>query len=203
MIGEMWKSMPLFCLAVNKVTSDEIAWQCKHWTWSDDVHESGAALALDIGVPVWKIEESIEADYQASLKTVQNPDGGPYPAFANDKSWDETSGKTGSGKKFCHSVISGTDSAAQSSIAAIITPVIHFCVTVWKLMKIRQAWDQIRSQFQSLYTADELLKACTEQQIGWQVSSGLRGPQSRDRRNMCQEHFGRQSESHFSRGTCE
>ena len=35
-IGEMWKSKPLFCLAVNKVTSDEIAWHCKHWTWSDD-----------------------------------------------------------------------------------------------------------------------------------------------------------------------
>ena len=85
-IGEMWKSKLLFCLAVNKVTSDEIAWHCKHWTWSDDVRESGAALALDIGVLVWKIEESIEADYQASLKTTQNPDGGSYPAFAYDKS---------------------------------------------------------------------------------------------------------------------
>ena len=28
-------------------------------------------------------------------------------------------------------------------------------------MKIRQAWDQIRSQFQSLYTSDELLEVCT------------------------------------------
>ena len=70
---------------MNKVTSDEIAWHCKHWTWSDDVHESGAALALEKDVLVWKIEESIEADYQASLKTTQNPDGGPYPAFAYDK----------------------------------------------------------------------------------------------------------------------
>ena len=95
------------------------------------------------------------------LWTARNPDGEPYPAFANDKSWDETSGKAGSGKKFCHSVILGTDSTAQPSIAAIITPVIHLCVTVWKLMKIWQTWDQIRSQFQSLYTADELLKAFT------------------------------------------
>ena len=77
-IGEMWKSKPLFCLAVNKVTSDEIAWHCKHWTWSDDVHESAAALALDIGVLVWKFEESIEADCQASLKTAQNPNGEPF-----------------------------------------------------------------------------------------------------------------------------
>ena len=77
---------PLFCLAVNKVTSDEIAWHCKHWTWSDDVHESGAALALDIGVLVWKIEESIEVDCQASLKTAQNPNGEPFPAYHSGKS---------------------------------------------------------------------------------------------------------------------
>ena len=81
-----------------------------------------------IGVPVWKIEEAIEADYQASLKTAQNPDGGPYPAFANDKSWDETSGKSGSGKKFCHSVISGTDSTAQPSYVATATSVIQNCM---------------------------------------------------------------------------
>ena len=77
-----------------------------------------------IGVPVWKIEEAIEADYQASLKTAQNPDGGPYPAFANDESWDETSGKSGSGKN-CHSVISGTDSTAQPSYVATATSVIQ------------------------------------------------------------------------------
>ena len=126
------------------------------------VHRASACRVIrGTRVPVWKIEGSIEADYQASLETAQNPDGEPYPAFANDKSWDETSGKAGSGKKFCHSVILGTDSTAQPSIAAIITPVTHLCVTVWKLMKIWQTWDQIRSQFQSLYTADELLKAFT------------------------------------------
>ena len=129
---------------------------------SGRVHRASACRVMrGTRVPIWKIEGSIEADYQASLETAQNPDGEPYPAFANDKSWDETSGKPGLGKKFCHSVILGTDSTAQPSIAAIITPVIHLCVTVWKLMKIRQTWDQIRSQFLSLYTADELLKAFT------------------------------------------
>ena len=28
--GEMWKNKPPFSLALNKATSDDIAWQCKH-----------------------------------------------------------------------------------------------------------------------------------------------------------------------------
>ena len=51
-------------------------------------------------MPVSKMEESIEARIQASLKTARDPDGGPYP-------------KTGSGKKFYHNVISGADCTAQ------------------------------------------------------------------------------------------
>ena len=58
MIGETWKNKPPFGLARNKAMSDDVAWQ---------------------GVLVWKIEESIESDYQASLKTAQNPDGGAVP----------------------------------------------------------------------------------------------------------------------------
>ena len=67
-------------------------------------YESGAALAQDMGVPVSKMEESIEA----SLKTASNPDGGPSPRLPERKSLDEASGKTGSGKKFYHNVISGS-----------------------------------------------------------------------------------------------
>merc|ERR1712136_282324 len=80
------------------------------------------------GVPVSKMEESIEAHYQASLKTAKDPDGGPYPAYPSGKSWDEASGKTGSGKKFYHNVISGADFATQPYYVAIITPVIHYCM---------------------------------------------------------------------------
>ena len=57
---------------------------------------------------------------------------GPYPAYPSGKSWNETSGKTGSEKKFYHNVISGAVSEAQSYCVAIITPVIHCCVAVWK-----------------------------------------------------------------------
>ena len=60
-------------------------------------YESCAALARDMGVPVSKMEESIEAE---------NPGGGPHSAHPSGKSWDEASGKTGSGK-FYHNVISG------------------------------------------------------------------------------------------------
>ena len=63
-------------------------------------YDSGAASALDMGMLVSKMEESIEAHCQASLKTTQDPDGGPFPAYPAGKSWDEVPGKTGSGKKF-------------------------------------------------------------------------------------------------------
>ena len=76
---------------------------------SANVSLAGGALAVDMGVLVSKMEESIAAHYQASLKTAQDPDGGPFPAYPSGKSWDETSGKTGSGKKFYHSRRASSD----------------------------------------------------------------------------------------------
>ena len=37
--------------------------------------ESGGAFAVDMGVPVSKMEESIEAHIQTSLKIAQDPEG--------------------------------------------------------------------------------------------------------------------------------
>ena len=56
-------------------------------------YKSGAALAQDVGVSVSKMEKSIEAHNQASLKTAKHPDGGPCPAYPRGKSWNEGSGK--------------------------------------------------------------------------------------------------------------
>ena len=58
------------------------------------LHESGTAPAEGMEALVSKTPDSIEAHYQASLKTARNPNGEPYPAFTSDKSWDEASGKT-------------------------------------------------------------------------------------------------------------
>ena len=79
-------------------------------------------------MPVSQMQDTIEAHYQASLKSAADPDGGPCPAYPSGKSWDEASGKTGSGKKFYHNVISGADFATQPFYVAIITPVIHNCM---------------------------------------------------------------------------
>ena len=85
------------------------------------LQESGTTLASDMGVSVCpKMWESIEALIQASLKTAQDLDGGPFPAYPSGKSWDEASGKTGSVKKFYHNVISGADFAAQPYCVAIV-----------------------------------------------------------------------------------
>ena len=113
--GELLKNKPPFRLALNKATFDVIAWHCKHYTVRTvtKFYESGAALAPDMGVPVSKMWESIEARIQASLKTVQDLDGGPFPAYHSGKSWDKTSEKTGLGKNFYHSVNSGADFVVQ------------------------------------------------------------------------------------------
>ena len=84
-------------------------------------NESGAALAQDIGAPVTKMQDSIDAHYEASLERAKDL-GGP---FTTCTSWDKTSGKTGSGKKFCHNLISGADFAAQPYYVAIVAPFIR------------------------------------------------------------------------------
>merc|ERR1719426_421654 len=91
-------------------------------------YASGQALAKDMGVALSVIEQTHQVHYEASVKTAQDPDGGSWPAYPSGKSWDEASGKTGSGKKFYHNVIPGSKVAAEPFYVAIITPVIHYCM---------------------------------------------------------------------------
>jgi len=129
-VGEMWKSKPPFRLVLNKAASDEIAWHCRHYTSRGVMkfYESGANLAEDIGVPLQTLVDEMEKHYQAAKKTETDPDGGPFPAYPSGKSWDESSGKTGSGKKFFHNIISGADVPTQPFYVAEITPCIHYCM---------------------------------------------------------------------------
>merc|ERR1712183_642374 len=128
--GEMWKNKPPFRLCLNKAASDEIHWHCKHYTGRGVMkfYESGAALAEDMGVPLSVLERTHDEHYQAAKKTEKDPDGGSYPAYPSDKSWDEASGKTGSGKKFYHNIIPGSAVKTEPFYVAIITPVIHYCM---------------------------------------------------------------------------
>merc|ERR1712048_571360 len=128
--GEMWKNKPPFRLCLNKAASDEIAWHCKHYTGRGVMkfYENGEAFAKDMGVPLSTLESTHEAHYQAAKKTEKDPDGGPWPAYPSGKSWDEPSDKTGSGKKFYHNIIPGSEVKSQPFYVAIITPVIHYCM---------------------------------------------------------------------------
>merc|ERR1712079_646151 len=128
--GEMWKSRPPFRLVLNKAASDEIHWHCKHYTGRGVMkfYESGVALASEMGIDVSVLEETHEQHYQAAKKTEKDPDGGSFPAYPSGKSWDEPSGKTGSGKKFYHNIIPGSSVKTEPFYVAIITPVIHYCM---------------------------------------------------------------------------
>lgn len=126
--GEMWKGTPPFRLVLNKAASDEIIWHCKHYTGRGvmKAYNSGEELAKDMGIDVAVLEKTHEDHYQAAQKTAKDPDGGPFPAYPSGKSWDEASGKTGSGKKFYHNIISGSQVRKEPFYVAIITPVIHY-----------------------------------------------------------------------------
>jgi len=128
--GEMWKNRPPFRLVLNKAASDEIHWHCKHYTGRGVMkfYSNGKELAADMGIEVSVLEETHDAHYQAAKKTAKDPDGGPFPAYPSGKSWDEASGKTGSGKKFYHNIIPGSQVDTEPFYVAIITPVIHYCM---------------------------------------------------------------------------
>merc|ERR1712159_422442 len=113
--GEMWKNKPPFRLCLNKAASDEIIWHCKHYTGRGVMkyYESGEALAKDMGISVDVLVKEHDQHYNAAKKTEKDPDGGSFPAYPSGKSWDEVSGKTGSGKKFYHNIIDGSAVKSQ------------------------------------------------------------------------------------------
>merc|ERR1719321_289137 len=91
-------------------------------------YKSGKDLAADMGVTLETLVKTHDQHYQAAKKTEKDPDGGSWPAYPSGKSWDEPSGKTGSGKKFYHNIIPGSAVKTEPFYVAIITPVIHYCM---------------------------------------------------------------------------
>merc|ERR1712176_950371 len=128
--GEMWKNKPPFRLCLNKAASDEIIWHAKHYTGRGVMkyYPSGAELAKDLGVDLQVLIDTHDQHYQAAKKMEKDPDGGSFPAYPSGKSWDDASGPTGSGKKFYHNIIPGSQVATEPFYVAIITPVIHYCM---------------------------------------------------------------------------
>jgi flavocytochrome c len=128
--GEMWKNKPPFRLMLNKAASTEIIWHCKHYTGRGVMkyYANGKELAKDMGIDVQVLKDTHSQHYAAAKKTEKDPDGGPHPAYPSGKSWDDASGKTGSGKKFYHNIIDGPEVETQEFYVAIITPVIHYCM---------------------------------------------------------------------------
>jgi len=157
--GEMWKNKPPFRLALNKAASDEIIWHCKHYTGRGVMkfYNSGADLAKDMGVQLSVIEQAHEDHYQAAKKTEKDPDGGSFPAYPSGKSWDEASGKTGSGKKFYHNIIPGSAVKSEPFYVAIITPVIHYCMGGLEINTDSAVLNQQGKVIPGLYAAGEVM----------------------------------------------
>merc|ERR1711988_1401374 len=119
-------------------------------------YASGADLAKDMGVSVDTLVATHNAHYEAAKKTEKDPDGGSWPAYPSGKSWDEVSGKTGSGKKFYHNIIPGSQVPTEPFYVAIITPVIHYCMGGLEIDVDSQCIDTKGKKVPGLYAAGEV-----------------------------------------------
>merc|ERR1712066_497096 len=118
-------------------------------------YENGAELAKDMGVPLQTLVDETEKHYQAAKKTEKDPDGGSWPAYPSGKTWDEPSGKTGSGKKFFHNIIPGSQVPSEPFYVAIITPVIHYCMGGLACSVDAEVLDKSGNVIKGLYVAGE------------------------------------------------
>jgi len=155
--GEMWKNKPPFRLCLNKAASDEITWHCKHYTGRGVMkyYASGEELAKDMGIPVQVLIDTHQVHFEAAKKQEKDPEGGPFPAYPSGKTWDEPSGKTGSGKKYYHNIIDGSQVATQPFYVAIITPVIHYCMGGLECTVDAECIDAKGKAIRGLYVAGE------------------------------------------------
>merc|ERR1712100_153030 len=153
--GEMWKNKPPFHLTLNNAAATEMIWHAKHYTGRGVMkyYENGRAFAKDIGVDVQVLVDEHQRHFEAGKKTEKDPDGGSYPAYPSGKCWDEPSGKTGSGKKFFHNIIPGSQVAQEPFYVAIITPVIHYCMGGLEIDVDSQCLDGKGQKIPGLYAA--------------------------------------------------
>ena len=149
------------------------------------LNESGAALAQDMGAPVTKMQDSIDAHYEASLERAKDL-GGP---FTTCTSWDEASGKTGSGKKFCHNFISGADFAAQPYFVAIVTPFIRCGMGGLEIDEDSAVLGSGSQAIRGLHAGGEVAGGVHgNNRLGGQ-SLGMRCLRTRGRSGSCEVHF--------------
>lgn len=94
--------------------------------------------------------------YAAAGKQEKDPEGGPYVAYPSGKTWDEASGKTGVGKKFFHNILPGSKVKDEPFYAAIITPVIHYCMGGLEIDTNSNVVDKSGKAIPGLYAAGEV-----------------------------------------------
>merc|ERR1712007_239017 len=128
--------------------------------------------------------------YQAAKKQEKDPDGGSFPAYPSGKTWDEPSGKTGSGKKFFHNIIPGSAVATQEFYVDHYAsdPLLHGWFADDCRWRMYQGW-QGPPWFVRCWRGRW---RCSRQQPSWwQLAPRLRGLRSRSWPRSVQVYFRR------------
>merc|ERR1719343_97323 len=109
-----------------------------------------------MGIDVKVLIDEHDQHFDAAKKTEKDPDGGNWPAYPSGKSWDARSGPTGSGKKFYHNQIPGSQVATEPFYVAIITPVIHYCMGGVEVNAASECVGEGGGKIPGLYAAGEV-----------------------------------------------
>jgi len=147
--GEMWKNKAPFRLLLNSKSSKEIHWHCEHYKGRGIMKQfqSGADIAADMKIPVATLADTFKNYNEIAQKQISNPDGGPYDAYPNGKTWDKF------GKKFYHNVPLEMNDTYH---VAIVTPVIHYCMGGLEITTDSEVIGAGNKPIKGLYAAGEI-----------------------------------------------
>merc|ERR1711865_327343 len=119
--GMMWKNEPPFRLCLNKKSSTEIHWHCEHYKGRGVMkfYPTGTALAAEMGINPDVLKATFADHADIAAKQEKDPNGGPFEAYPDGKSWDSW------GKKFFKNL---PQTMEDEYHVAIVTPSIHYCM---------------------------------------------------------------------------
>ena len=108
---------------------------CKHYTSRGVMkhYANGADFAMDIGVPVEALVQMHNQHFTATKNTEGDPDGGSFPAYPDDKSWDKYRKADAELKEFGPVVFAsggyGADFGSDSLVAKYRPDLLHLPTT--------------------------------------------------------------------------
>merc|ERR1712190_145084 len=113
-----------------------------------------------------RLEAAHEAHDQASRSASSSSSSAPYPGYPSGRSWDEASGRLGTGKTMFRNTIPGAAVRSEAFHVAIVTPVIHCCLGGLETSLRGEVINQAGASIRGLYAAGEVIGGVCSPSLG-------------------------------------